>query len=145
VREAVLALERLHGLRWREKGKQGVLSDPLMSAFLKEVIPELSRSGILRLHQIMLGGTIIAVLFALYGHGATYYYLSGFDPKFSALRPGAVLTGAAMAEAAKEGDSAFHFLRGQEGYKYHWGAEDRGTCRRRLIRITATRKPNIIS
>ena len=51
---------------------------------------------------------------------------SGLDPAaFSALSPGVVLTAAAIERAIALGRSEFDFLRGNEEYKYRFGAVDR--------------------
>lgn len=54
------------------------------------------------------------------------YYLSGFDPAFRQYGIGNQLVAHAIEEAASEAD-VFDFLRGQEPYKYRWGAEDQPT------------------
>jgi CelD/BcsL family acetyltransferase involved in cellulose biosynthesis len=43
-----------------------------------------------------------------------------------------ILIGHAIEEAAREGARDFDFLRGQEAYKYEWGAQDRWNCRRSI-------------
>ncbi|MDB5395847.1 MAG: hypothetical protein JWM91_3353 [Rhodospirillales bacterium] len=132
---AITSLERLHAARWRKKGQHGVLVDPSLSAFLRNAVPELDRAGLLRIQQLNFGADIVGVLFAMRGKTATHYYLSGFDPAFAHFSPGTILVGAAIQAAAGEGLSAFDFLRGCESYKYAWGAEDRPTARRMLVRI----------
>lgn len=122
-------LERLHGRRWRSEGEDGVLSDGLARRHLRLAIPELARAGLLRMHRLRRGSETIAILFAIRGKHSTSYYLSGFDPDCRHYSPGTALVGAAIAQAAREGASEFDFLRGQETYKYRWGAEDRPTAR----------------
>ncbi len=91
----------------------------------------------LRLHTVSLDGQIRAALYCFHLGDRTVYYLSGFDPapdlaKFSL---GTVLTARAIRHAIEE-DSAreFDFLRGNEGYKYKWGARDRFNARLSLPR-----------
>ncbi len=78
-------------------------------------------------------GEIIAVQYNLLAGSRLYLYLSGFDPKWSRMSPGALLVResirAAMAEGAREAD----FLRNPEDFKYLWGARDSINYR---IRIT---------
>jgi CelD/BcsL family acetyltransferase involved in cellulose biosynthesis len=93
-----------------------------MAALLREAGPALAGAGLLRLHQVMLGGERIAVLMVLAGHGAHHGYNGGFDPAHAKLSPSAMLVGLAMAQAAREGCTRFDFLRGGEGYKSVWGA-----------------------
>jgi hypothetical protein len=46
-------------------------------------------------------------------------------------------TAHAIEQALREGAREFHFLRGQEAYKYGWGAVDRWNQRRSFRRIGA--------
>lgn len=132
VADAVRDLIHLHGLRWQARGETGVFADPLYEAFLREAAPALAASGLLRLHELRLGGVRAAVLMVLAGRGAHHYCIGGFDPAHGRLSPSAVLVGAAMAQAAREGAAAFDFLRGAEEYKRTWGACERETGRRVL-------------
>ena len=131
------ALLRLHRARWAERGEAGVLATRAVETAHREALPGLLRAGVLRLHALRLNGAVIAVLYALADRpgGAerrVYYYIGGFDPRFAALSPGALLVGRAIEEAAAEGAVAFDFLRGAEPYKYRWGARDTPTWRRWL-------------
>jgi CelD/BcsL family acetyltransferase involved in cellulose biosynthesis len=130
VPAAVEDLLRLNALRW---GEAGALADPLLRATLREAGPALERAGLLRLHQVTLGGERIAVLMALAGPWAHHGYNGGFDPAHARLSPSAILVGAAMAQAAREGLGHFDFLRGHEAYKGVWGAEP-SPLRRRVLR-----------
>lgn len=128
-------LERLHALRWEEKGERGVLVDELMRGFLRSALPELAASGLLRAHRLAAQGNSIAVVLAFQDRNRAHFYLSGFDPAWAAWSPGLVTVAAAMTHAAREGVREFHFLRGREAYKYHLGAQDRAMWRRVLKRV----------
>ena len=134
VATGMAELARLHALRWRARGEEGVLSDPLLEGFLREAAAELAGSGLLRLYRVRIAAKTVAVLLAFAGHGVHHYYLSGFDPDQGGSSPSAVLVGFAMSEAVREGAAAFDLLRGTEPYKYRWGAEEQATHRRTLIR-----------
>jgi CelD/BcsL family acetyltransferase involved in cellulose biosynthesis len=133
VGPAVADLERLHALRWAERGQAGVLADPLPRRLLVDAGPERARAGMLRLHRLKVGEQTVAVLFALHGDRRTCCYLSGFDPAFARLSPVTALVGATLAEAAREGDLVVDFLRGEEPYKYGWGAAAGATFRRVFV------------
>jgi CelD/BcsL family acetyltransferase involved in cellulose biosynthesis len=122
--EAAADLERLHALRWSAKGENGVLHEPMTAALL-------------RMHRLSIAGRARGILFAMHAKGRTFYYLSGYDPAWSRLSPGTALVGSAIAQAAREGATHFDFLRGQEPYKYKWGAEDRSTFKITLTRSAA--------
>ena len=119
----------LHAARWGERGEAGVLGNPAVQAFHREVAPALAGAGELRLYRLRAPEATIAVLYAVARGPRAYYYVGGFDPAFEALSPGAVLVGHAVAAAIGEGRAAFDFLRGREPYKYQWGAEDEPTYR----------------
>lgn len=130
------ALLRLHGARWSSKGEAGVLCDERVRQAHRESLPGLLARGMLRLYALRLGERIVAVYygFADPRHGARrhYYYLGGFEPELAELSLGTLLIGHAIRQAVREGAVEFDFLRGQEPYKYLWGAMDRPTFRRHL-------------
>lgn len=122
-----------HRARWNALGEPGVLDDPLMQAFLREAVPALVEAGVGRLRTLSLAGRPAATLLALEGAGAVHMYLTGFDPEQAALGPGALLIAATLRGAFESGCTEARWLRGQEPYKYRWGAEDRPTFRRILL------------
>jgi CelD/BcsL family acetyltransferase involved in cellulose biosynthesis len=136
---AFLHLVRLHELRWTSRGEGGVLADERVQAFQREALPRLNSAGLLRLYTLSIGPAVVAAHYGLH-HGARgYSYLTGFDPGFAFESPGLILLAHAIGQAAAEGATEFHFLRGQEAYKYEWGAVDRWNSRRSFRRITAER------
>jgi len=52
------------------------------------------------------------------------FYNAGIDPDARALSPGVVMTYAYIKRAMERGLRRFDFLRGDEPYKYEWGAVD---------------------
>lgn len=122
----------LHGRRWRGRGQLGVLSDPRVVAWHRAALPALEAAGLLRLYAIRRHGHTLAALYVLMSRHRACYYVGGFDPDFESLGLGTLLVGHAIGEAEREGAHAFDFLRGQEPYKYRWGAVDRPTCARFL-------------
>jgi CelD/BcsL family acetyltransferase involved in cellulose biosynthesis len=120
----------LHAARWNEVGHRGALSEQSVRAFHREAAHGLLRCGALRLYRMTIRGETATVLYAFASHRCTYYYLSGFDPKFASISPGNLIVGHAIEQAAREGCTRFDFLRGTEKYKYLWGAKDTRTFRR---------------
>ncbi|MBA4386187.1 MAG: hypothetical protein C0410_15745, partial [Anaerolinea sp.] len=64
-----------------------------------------------------------------------WVYNSGLDRRFMEYSPGWVLLGHLLMWANENKRSAFDFLRGNEDYKYKFGAVDRFVCR-----VTLTKK-----
>jgi CelD/BcsL family acetyltransferase involved in cellulose biosynthesis len=137
----------LHRARWRTRGEEGVLAAPEVAAAHRAALPGLLREGLLRLHALRLDGRIIATLYALADRADVaarrlYYYLGAFDPDQAALSPGTLVLAHAIEQAAAEGFARFDFLRGQEDYKYRWGAADRPTFRRSLRPSLSAARPS---
>jgi CelD/BcsL family acetyltransferase involved in cellulose biosynthesis len=120
------ALDRLHARRWAGRGEAGVLHDPAVRAMHREAAPQLQAAGLLRLLALRLDGRIVAVLYCLAHAGNWHDYIGGFDPAVAAISPGTLLVAHAIERARAEGAMRFDFLRGQEAYKYRWGAVDEG-------------------
>ncbi|MBV1798402.1 GNAT family N-acetyltransferase [Siccirubricoccus sp. G192] len=137
LEELFEALLRLHAARWATREEAGVLASPAVQAAHRAALPGLLRSGMLRFHALRLEGAVVAVLYALAdppgrAERRLYFYLSGFDPALERLSPGMLLVGHAIEQAIDEGIAIADFLRGQERYKYFWGAQDSPTFRRVL-------------
>lgn len=81
-------------------------------------------AGWLRLYILEIGGAAAATLYAFAADGRLLVYNSGYDPAFAHVSAGMVLVGMAIEDAAKEGLTIFDFLRGNEAYKYRFGATD---------------------
>jgi CelD/BcsL family acetyltransferase involved in cellulose biosynthesis len=125
-------LSRLHGARWTSRGEDGVLADDAVQRFHQAALPRLVAAGIARLFTLVIEGRAVGAYYGLHHGARAYAYIGGFDPDFAFESPGTLLLGRAIAEAVGDGATEFDFLRGQEPYKYEWGAVDRWS-RRRLI------------
>lgn len=141
IPEIAESLFRLHGMRWSERGEDGVLHDPATRAFHLEAMRGLARQGLLVLCALRLDDRIAAVYYGFCDPPrarrdassdrarCAYCYISGFDPAFRRASPGTLLIGHAIEDALREGATIFDFLRGTEPYKHAWGARDRRTYR----------------
>ena len=70
-------------------------------------------------------GEKAAALFNFDYDGRIWVYNSGLDPAaYGRLSAGVVLSAWAIEEAINRGRQTFDFLRGDEGYKYRFGAKD---------------------
>ena len=116
-------LERLfevHSLRWQTRGEPGVLADSTLQTFHRN-----AANPLVRIHALIVEGSVIGVLYGFARNGTMHYYLSGFDPQWERYSPGSLLIHYAIEYARSAGDKYFDFLRGPERYKYRWGAVDR--------------------
>ncbi len=101
---------------WLTDGRRGLFH---------EIARDALGNGTLQLMFTSIEGRRAAGLFNFDYGGRIWVYNSGLDPAaFSALSPGVVLTATAIEEAIKLGRKEFDFLRGNEEYKYRFGAVD---------------------
>lgn len=98
--------------------------DEKMAAFFMESVTALAHTGWLDLAILeMAGEPASAYLSFLYG-GRLYLYNSGYDPKFASYSAGVALLAYRIHKAILQGVKTFDFLRGDEPYKYDFGAKD---------------------
>ena len=124
------ALVRLHAARWESRGEAGVLADPLVQAYHRAALPGLVAHGLLYATLVRIETRVAGVFYGMKRDATLYAYLGGFDPDFAFESPGTVLMGDALDRMVRDGAGRLDLLRGQEPYKYEWGALDRpNLCR----------------
>jgi hypothetical protein len=94
---------------------------PEMEAFFRSLADRFHETGWLTLPLLRVEGKEVAGYFSFRYRGVEYVYNSGYDPEYGRLSPGIVLAGHCIRRAIEEGTRVFHFLRGQEEYKYRLG------------------------
>ena len=103
-----------------------------MQRFFFEAAQVLQAQGWLQLVFVEIDGQKAATLLNFDYGDAILVYNSGYDPsQFRHLSPGIVVTARSIEHAIAQGRSKFDFLRGDEIYKYRFGAQD--TEVRRLL------------
>jgi CelD/BcsL family acetyltransferase involved in cellulose biosynthesis len=111
---------------WLNEGRRALFHETAQSA---------QEEGTLQLLFLEVDGQKAAALFNFDYRNRIWVYNSGLDPDlFSALSPGVVITAWAIELAIHEGREEFDFLRGNEEYKYRFGAEDREIYRLQIVR-----------
>lgn len=106
--------------------------DPKMQGFFFDVAQVLQAQGWLQLAFVEMDGEKAASLLNFDYGGSILVYNSGYDPdSFRQLSPGIVVTARCIEHAIALGRQKFDFLRGDEVYKYRFGAQD--TKVRRLL------------
>lgn len=137
LEHAYAELVRLHEARWHSRGEPGVLTDARVRRFHSLALEPLSRHGLLRFYVLTIAGETASAYLGFQHRDGAYVYLVGFDPDYAFESPGTILLAHAIEEAVREGAGEFHFLRGEEDYKYGWGASDRWNKRRVFRRVHA--------
>lgn len=77
-----------------------------------------------RLHELHVGGVPAAATLSFVHNGVWGLYNSAYAPNLEAYGPGVVLITFLIEQAAKEQCHTFDLLRGDEAYKYRFGATD---------------------
>lgn len=111
---------------WLNEGRRALFHETAKAA---------QKDGTLQLLFLEVDGQKAAALFNFDYKGRIWVYNSGLDPDlYSALSPGVVITAWAIESAIDQGRDEFDFLRGDEEYKYRFGAEDREIYRLQINR-----------
>ena len=115
----------LHQKRW---GSDGLFPDTPGGAQSRVLFRRLFElhgpDGPLRLAFLTVGGRRIAAGIHFETADAYLYYNAGVDPDARDLSPGVLMIYAYIVRALAAGIRRLDFLRGNEPYKYEWGAED---------------------
>ena len=115
----------LHQKRWGDKGlfprtRGGQQSRVLIRRLLELFGPD----GTFRLTVLTVAGRPIAAGLHFETDTDLYYYNAGIDPDARELSPGVLMIYAYARRAIERGIRRMDLLRGNEPYKYEWGAVD---------------------
>lgn len=126
----ITAFFDLHQRRWNRRWLPGAFVTTAARAFHEDVSGRLLERGWLRLHTLDLDGETLAALYCFQFGARCVYYLGGFEPTLARFSIGTVLTAQAIRYAIEQDQATeFDFVRGDEPYKYKWGAQDRSNAR----------------
>ncbi len=129
----------LHQKRW---GADGLFPDTEGGSnsrvFFSRLFELFGAGGPLKLAFLTVGGRRIAAGVSFETPDALLYYNAGVDPEARELSPGVVMVERYVRRAMERGIARMDFLRGDEPYKYEWGAVDH-PIQRLLVRRTGTR------
>ena len=103
-------------------------------AWFKALATEFVDDGTFQLHELHVGGLPAASTISLVRGREWGLYNSTFDPTLGSLAPGMVIITLLIERAADEGYAVFDLLRGNEDYKYRFGAKDRPLRRLTMVR-----------
>ncbi len=115
----------LHQKRWGAEGLFPPTEGGAASRrFFAELFEDCAPSGIMDLSFLSVGGRRIAAGVTFDDGEAVYYYNAGVEPEARELSPGVVMVACYIQRAIGLGRTRLDFLRGDEPYKYEWGAVD---------------------
>ena len=109
--------------------EKAVFLTPAMREQFKISIQRAFENGWLQLAFLQVDGENAAAYLNMDYQNRIWVYNSGLDRRFMEYSPGWVLLGHLLMWANENKRSAFDFLRGNEDYKYKFGAVDRFVCR----------------
>ncbi|TWU39447.1 GNAT family N-acetyltransferase [Novipirellula artificiosorum] len=112
----------------------GVFGCDRFRAFLSLAFARLSQLKMAEISAIKLDGEIVAVEFELIGPTTVYAYQAGISETGLQHSAGSLSAMVRIRTAIERGKTKFDFLRGDEPYKFRWGAQTMQTCRLRLRR-----------
>ncbi len=109
----------------RQDEKKARFLNPTMEQQLQEIIRAAQTEGWLHLSLLEVGGKVAAASLNFDYQNRLWGYNSGVSLEFRELSPGWVCLAHVLEWACTHGRSEFDFMRGNEEYKYRFGARDR--------------------
>ncbi len=119
----ISTLVKLHTVAQNRKNNEGLFSEQNMIEFHTEIAKIFLTKNWLRSYTLDVGRTSIAAIHCFQYNKIVSFYQSGFDLFWQRYSPGTQIMKHAIAEAIREGNVRFDFLRGEEEYKFKWTKE----------------------
>ncbi len=139
TRDSMETFIELHQKRW---GEDGLFPDTEGGERSRHFLLRLTElEGLegaqaqLQLGQVLVGGRLIFAGVGFDDGTTCYFYNAGVEPDARDLSPGVTGTAAYLRDRMEAGRRRFDFLRGNEPYKYEWGALDEAIHRIVVSRI----------
>ena len=127
------AIEQFFQLMAFDPQKESFLSEP-MRQVMRSTITNAFENGYLQLAFLELDGKQAAAYLNFNYNQRLWVYNSGLDPQFYSVSAGWVLLAYLLRWSIENSLPEFDFMRGNEDYKYRFGAIDRFVYRARLTR-----------
>ncbi|MGZ4206886.1 MAG: GNAT family N-acetyltransferase [Actinomycetota bacterium] len=117
-------LELFYEMHRSSSGPKGRFMHEDVAALFTRIARAFDEQGWLRLTWLEIAGEPAAGALSFSARGAWSVYNSVYDHRHAELAPGMVLMAECIRMAAEEGCHTFDMLRGDEPYKYRFGAVD---------------------
>ena len=139
--ELLDALIHLHATRWEKRGESGTIAANHSADFLRDVAHQFAAHQMLRIFTVRFGGTVAALVLTFLHRNTVYSYISAFDPTHEILGFGRMLLYESFRYSFQQHYRAWNFCRGDERYKFSWGASPIEKRRLQLTRNTVADTP----
>lgn len=123
MERALELLIAMHQRRRQSLGEPGCYSSTTFEAFIRAAAPAMFAEGKTQLAYLEVDGRPAAVDYLLLTPNAVCAYQGAVEPEMLEHEPGKLLHWALVRWAIREGYRSYDFLRGDEPYKAHFGAE----------------------
>ncbi|MBI3091573.1 MAG: GNAT family N-acetyltransferase [Candidatus Tectomicrobia bacterium] len=118
------ALDTFFLLMQRSRPDKAAFLNERMQRFFREAALTLCERGWLELVELHSGSLPVASLYVFDFAGTLHLYNSGFEPALTSLSPGLVVIAYHLRSGIERGRTGYDFMRGDEEYKYRFGATD---------------------
>ncbi|WP_376791795.1 GNAT family N-acetyltransferase [Thermoflexus sp.] len=122
--EAGKAIEDFLNLMAASHPEKAAFLSERMRGFFRQAIRQGLQEGWARLSFIEIAGQKAATYLDFDYGDRIWLYNAGFNPRFAGLSPGMVLLAYLIRQAIEQGKRVFDFLRGDEPYKFRFGAQE---------------------
>ncbi len=138
TQEAIASFAELHTLRFGERGLFPAGAGGKRSRRFIDRLGELERESVdggqLHVGLVRCGTRLVWAMLAFDDGETCYLYNAGMDPEAREVSPGITGTAEYLRNRLASGRRRFDFLRGDEPYKYEWGAVDEPIARLLVLR-----------
>jgi CelD/BcsL family acetyltransferase involved in cellulose biosynthesis len=122
--DVVAAMDDFLDLHTRSRQDKTEFMTPEMASFFRRMASAMSAAGYVRLFMLSINAKPAAAVFCFDAGSYLYMYNSGYDPNYANLSVGLVSKALCLQWAIENGKKGLDFLRGNEPYKYDFGAKD---------------------
>ena len=134
------AFFRLYRKRFSDDPAARELVGDKFASLRQDVATRLATPGSFQLALLRVDGHEVAGEFSFLYRGTFYAYNSCHDPAWEQENVGSILRGQVISRAIMTGCQEYDFLRGEEPYKYRWGATARRQIRIRIMPQSPARR-----
>lgn len=131
-------LVQLHNARRTNLGEAGAFEDAQFANFHRQAIPRLAASQQVQLRVLEIDGQPLAAEYLLQDAQTWYAYQSGMSAAGEEISAGSLSIMSIVRDAIAAGCTRLDLLRGDEAYKFSWGAVHRPATKITVRRPTYT-------